>query len=519
MITFIIPCSDVACYGVRIISSYLKVNNYNTQIVFLPVKRNRFDTIYSNRVLNQLAEVTRDSELIGLSVMTNYLLYAQQITKALKEKTKTHIIWGGIHPTIAPQDCIQYADIVCIGEGEEPMIELANSLKQGQFDYSIKNLWFKSDNRIIKNDVRPLVQDLNKFPMADYDISSHFILNKKGEIDLMSERSLRDNFQYIDITLKKKNISLSRYAVFTSRGCPHSCSFCCNSYLKNLYKNKGRFIRKRNIELVIKEIEYIKEKFNFDVVGIQDENFFVRTEEEIRNFAMKYKTRVNLPLQVEFSPQLFSQRKAEILIDAGLTAVHMGIQSACRKTNVEIYNRTFSIEHISSILNFLDTQRVKAFLHFIIFNPWEEPQSLIETINFAILLPCNFTLILFPLVFYPGTELYERAKKEGYIKDYYNDIVLKGGGIERLKGANYLILCFYALTFLRRSGVDKNTTKRLTQFFVNQRMVRLLDRKFIIKPVTYLLPYVIILLWKFFKPLKSYINMQRRKDILKTIII
>ena len=105
MITFIIPCSNIVCFGVRSISSYLKANNYKTQIVFLPVKHNKFDIIYSKRVLNQLAEITRDSELIGLSVMANYFLYAQQITKVLKEKTKAHIIWGGIHPTLAPQDC------------------------------------------------------------------------------------------------------------------------------------------------------------------------------------------------------------------------------------------------------------------------------------------------------------------------------------------------------------------------------------------------------------------------------
>lgn len=495
MITFIIPCSNITCYGVRSISSYLKVNNYKTQIVFLPVKHNKFDIIYSKRVLTQLAEIVKDSELIGLSVMTNYLFYAQQITKFLKEETKAHIIWGGIHPTLAPQDCIQHVDIVCIGEGEESMLELANSLKQGKFNNSIKNFWFKSGNKIIKNDIRPLVQDLNKFPIPDYDISSHFILNKKGEFELMTERTLKDNLKHMKLV--EKNISLSRYPVFSSRGCPHSCSFCCNSSLKKLYKDKGHFIRKRNIELVIEELEYIKERFNFESIFIHDENFFIRSEQEIEDFVTKYKERINLPIQIEISPQLFSQSKLKLLKDANLTGIQMGIQSACKQTNVEMYNRTFSIEQISLILKFMHLQRINVNLHFLIFNPWEEPQSLMETINFAILLPSNFSFTLYPLVFYPGTDLYNHAKRNGYIKDYYNDVILKGWGLDRLKGANYLILCFYVLWLMRKNRVNKNIIIRFTQFFVNQKMVFFFDRKLIIKPVTYLFLYIITLLRKF----------------------
>ena len=78
------------------------------------------------------------------------------------------VIWGGTHPTIAPDESIQVADIVCIGEGEYPLLDLANRMSaQREFDY-VKNLWIRKEDRIIKNDVGPLIPDLDTLPFPHY---------------------------------------------------------------------------------------------------------------------------------------------------------------------------------------------------------------------------------------------------------------------------------------------------------------------------------------------------------------
>lgn len=82
------------------------------------------------------------------------------------------VIIGGIHATICPDQVIKnkYIDMLCIGEGELAMKELVSNMQKGEDITRIANLWVKSGNRIFKNDVRSLLQDLDKLPYPDYDL-------------------------------------------------------------------------------------------------------------------------------------------------------------------------------------------------------------------------------------------------------------------------------------------------------------------------------------------------------------
>lgn len=442
-VTFIVPCSNVVCYGLRTISAYLKSKGYQVRLIFVTVEYNKFDMALPKGMLDQLAEMVRSSRLIGLSVMTNYFGYAQQITRALKRIVDVPILWGGIHPTIRPKECLEFADFVCVGEGEEALLELANSIQAGQMNERMQNLWLRKGDQIIGNDVRPLVYDLDKFPDPDYELSSHFILHN-GKLVPMTERLLKQNL----IRLGGK----SRYSVFTTRGCPHTCTFCCNSSLRRIYESKGPFIRKRSIPRVINELKRIKENYGFESVCIQDENFLVRTQSEIENFAQEYSKQIGLPFQCEFSPQMFNEKNVKLLIGAGLNRVQVGIQSACEETNVSIYNRHYPKGRIDEIVDFFARyqEKIVCNLHFLIHNPWEDDESLITTIKFVAALPFHFNITLYPLVFFPETELGKRAESEGYINDYYRDVVYKGWSFGRVKDASYLVLVFYLLVALRK---------------------------------------------------------------------
>jgi len=49
-------------------------------------------------------------------------------------------VWGGPHPTAKPEECLQYADLVCLGEGEESLVDLAESIAAGQAVDHIPNI-------------------------------------------------------------------------------------------------------------------------------------------------------------------------------------------------------------------------------------------------------------------------------------------------------------------------------------------------------------------------------------------
>ncbi|MFH1229458.1 MAG: cobalamin-dependent protein, partial [Candidatus Aenigmatarchaeota archaeon] len=105
---------------------------------------------------------------IGISVRTRYYKLVCRLTEIIKKNMSVPVVWGGIHPTIAPEKCIGHADIICIGEGEYAMKELAEKIERKE-DYSgIKNLWVRKEGKIIKNEVRPLIEDLDSLPFTDF---------------------------------------------------------------------------------------------------------------------------------------------------------------------------------------------------------------------------------------------------------------------------------------------------------------------------------------------------------------
>ena len=96
-------------YGVRILSSCMKREGHDVETVFL---HNYVGKRYEEQTLNDLVELAAGSDLIGISLMTDNFENAVLINKKLKNKLDIPIVWGGIHPTIRPAECLKYADMV-----------------------------------------------------------------------------------------------------------------------------------------------------------------------------------------------------------------------------------------------------------------------------------------------------------------------------------------------------------------------------------------------------------------------
>ena len=163
--------------GIRMLSSLLKKNNHKTQMIFLPYSEN-YNRLYKKAVLNQILEKCRNSDVVGISAYASTAPRAEQVIRYLKQ-LNIPPIYGGIHATISPNKCIEHCDIVCIGEGEDALLELITKLDKKKDISRVKNFWIKQNNKIIKNPVRPLRENLDKLPPADYDIKDHWILKRE----------------------------------------------------------------------------------------------------------------------------------------------------------------------------------------------------------------------------------------------------------------------------------------------------------------------------------------------------
>jgi len=244
-------------------------------MVFMPMAEN-YSLRYSKKVLEQLAKICEGAGLIGISAYASTSPRAEQIIAFLK-RLNVPIVWGGPHATISPDMCIEHCDIVCRGEGEDAMVELAKKIEGGE-DYSdVKNLWVRHGSNIIKNDIRNMPDCLDCYAQPDYDLEDHFIL-ERGRLVPFKERHLNGMIFFM-----------------TTRGCPNACTYCSNFLYRQLYHGHGKLLRRYSIDYVIKELKRLKEKFpSIGVFDIRDETLLARPLEEIREFAERYKKEVGI---------------------------------------------------------------------------------------------------------------------------------------------------------------------------------------------------------------------------------
>jgi anaerobic magnesium-protoporphyrin IX monomethyl ester cyclase len=458
-ITLIVPCGYIGSIGLRIISAYLKQQGHETRLIFLN-SWIPFAESYPDSIVNDVIELCSDSDLIGISLMTNYFVKAKDLTLKLNSRFSVPIIWGGIHATVCPDECIEYADMVCVGEGEDAMVELAAKLKSGDIT-NIANIWCRREGEIFKNRPRPLEDNLDKYPFPDYDISNHYFL--EGEkVVRMNDRNLKNLMPLADSSRE----SLIEYRVLTTRNCPHSCTYCCNNALRKIYGENARLVRKRDVESVIKELEWIKAKYGFiNSISIADETFFVRSYEEIKSFCEKYKSRIGLPMVCILSPMEIDEEKMLLMTQAGLYFVYIGIQSHNQQTLRETYKRRTSGEVISRCVAILEKYS-KQIPHpeylFIIDNPFENRKSLWETERLVASLPEGAILQLYPLVLFPGTEMHDRARTSGLIVDEMKDVYFKTWSRNDVRRWNLPTRLLYFHKYLRdRSGLQGSRKARI----------------------------------------------------------
>lgn len=418
----IISANDsVWMHGMRDLSAFLCNNGHETKLVFLKfiVTHNQIDD-KSSKILDELVNLVSDCDLIGITCVSNGLYMAKQIISKVKKNTDIPVIWGGVYATLNPEDCLKYSDFVCVGDGEDCLLELANKLSVGDDLYNIKNLWFKKDNIIYKNEVRPLIKNLDVIPFPDYNIDNHWILR-----DFFGDSSIA-KFEEIDffeglinwIKLGPMTKGTKMFLAHTVRGCNFSCSFCCNKKIKDLYGNND-FIRKKSVHRIIQELLYIKNRFSHDILWFTDDSFFMRSVVELSEFSILYKKNINLPFICYANPVDITEEKLDILLYAGLNKVEMGIQTASSDTK-ELYNRKISNSRIfkaATILNNRHNEMDLPEYQVIFSNPYEKREDLLDTLSFLDKLPKPFFLQPFPLVFFPGSTLYDRAIVDGIIND------------------------------------------------------------------------------------------------------
>ncbi len=400
-ITLISTSTYPSDQGVRTISSVLKKRGHSVRIIFMTLGED-YSVNYTKKELTQLENFCKDSDLIGINSFASSVERAEKIIQFLKENLETPIVYGGIHATLFPEKCIKLVDIVCVGEGEGAILDIISALERGESIKKIKNVWSKGKNgNIIKNPVRPTIDNLDELPLPDYDLEDHFIL----------ENHIIRKFEEEDLG--------GQIFFLTGRGCPYGCDYCSNSCFNKIYEGKRKkILRWHTPEYIINGILYFKNKFpTLGYFDIRDDTFSLRPFRDIQKFCNLYREKINMRFKCLADPHTISDEKIKLLVDAGCTNMIVGIQGS-EKTNKEIYHRNqtnIDVLKASKILNKYK-DKLAVIYDVIASNPYEKPEYIIELIRLLQKIPKPYFLSVNNLVFFPGSVLYERAKKDGMVK-------------------------------------------------------------------------------------------------------
>jgi len=319
--------------------------------------------------------------IIAYSVPTIYYPYYQQLNKRLKQSFKFFTLFGGPHPTIVPEIIEDESiDCVCRGEGEHAFLELARKMERREPIDTINNLWIKNNGMVIKNPLRPLIQDLDSLPFVDRQVFRHSETYSKGKMH-----------------------------VITSRGCPYQCNYCCQPVYDTLYAGKFKNVRRRSVENVISEILEAAKKGRVSFVMFEDD-LFVSSEKWISDFSEQYRIQLGLPFFCYVRADMVSSGLVRLLKSAGCVSISMGVETASETLRRDILKRTMVIDDIVRAARIIKNEGIRLETTNIIGIPSGSLEDDFETLRLNIKLKVDYSSVKI-LMPYPGTAIREYAIK------------------------------------------------------------------------------------------------------------
>jgi radical SAM superfamily enzyme YgiQ (UPF0313 family) len=338
-----------------------------------------------------------NADIIGLTVTSGTYSLGLTCSKIIKKHFPNIIvIFGGIHATVCPDEVIKEAsvDIICVGEGEDALLELCEALQKKKSINKIKNLWVKDKKEpevIYKNPLRNL-KDLSTLPVQDFSDFNEY-----------------DFYRPLDgKTYKMANTDISR-------GCVFKCSYCSNHFLQELFSGCGNYHRRKDPYLAVVHLKELKDRYQFNAVRFWDEDFTVFPVTYLKELARLYRKEVNLPFIVYAGTRTVTQEKVRYLKEMGCITMAMGIESGNYWMRKYVLNRDISDEDIIKKYKIVKQSGIRVSAYNMIGLPFETREMVFDTINLnRKIKPATSSVT--PYLPYPKTRLGEITKEFGLVK-------------------------------------------------------------------------------------------------------
>lgn len=325
-------------------------------------------------------------DAVGITARTPMLKSAMKVARLVKIWNKDcKIIWGGSHPTIAPDEimALPEADFIVYGEGEETAVELINALQNKINDYSqIKGVYYKNaSGEIMKNSAREYIGDLDILPMP----GRHLVFSE----------DLYVSGVYADL--------------MGSRGCPFLCTYCSAQSLW------GKQVRYRSVDNIIEELKVLKNKYNCEYIRFIDDNLMLKREWIEKLCEKIVAENLNIKWGCLGRANLIDEKLLKLMIRAGCYRVDIGVESGSPRVLKEM-KKNIDLADVLKVDQLFDKYGIDWTAFFIVGFPYETMDDLKTTASFMNKIN-PYRLVLSSFTPYPATEDYERTKEMGMLPD------------------------------------------------------------------------------------------------------
>ncbi|VVB86554.1 Ribosomal protein S12 methylthiotransferase RimO [uncultured archaeon] len=336
-------------------------------------------------------------DFVGITVYTFMVEVCAKIAKGIKEKSQqTKIIFGGPH--IHPQHeevmrMIPFVDYCVIGEGEYPTLELIKAVNEGNDLTQVKSIAYRLNGKIIINQQREYLKNLDELPFPARDLLPFDAYRSPHSIGGQKPFTL----------------------ILSSRGCPFACHFCaCNAVWGNQ--------RRRSVENVLDEIEFVYKKYNIKAIRIEDDLFTLNKKWAIAICRGMVERGLN-KIEWETNGRVGTLSK-ELLVEmrnANCKSIALGIEFGNQRI-IDFAEKGLKIDQVFETVKLIKESGIRVKAYFMIGYPTETKETIEDTIKLSQRLDLDYALFSLATPF-PGTRLYKyvmdkRLLKSNDWKDY-----------------------------------------------------------------------------------------------------
>lgn len=334
-----------------------------------------------------------------IGVTCNFTTYSKgvfELVNLLKEKIpEPLLVMGGAHVTMDAENVLESqckADLVVRGEGEETFNELIECLENKK-DYSnLLGITFRKNGRVISNEKRPLIADLNELPIPN--------------------RKYIDQEIYSQINKKMYFLSKGKRvaSIMTSRGCPFKCVFCSTKVVWE------RNFRPRSSALVYKEMQRLVKEYDIDEFLINDDQFYLQKDRvlELCDMLVKNRIRVHFNVASGSSVWLLDESLLKKLKKAGLYRITLPMESGNVQT-LKYISKPINLDKARKMIQQANSLGLWTYANFIVGFPYETKEDIQATIDYVNKSGLDYATYFIAKP-YAGSEMYEHFRKEGLLK-------------------------------------------------------------------------------------------------------